>query len=208
MTMPSLELDHIFCFCSSALPEVALLEAYGFIVSPGRRHPGQGTANRCVRFRENYLEFIYVDDENEARANSLQLHRRAQWRQTGASPYGIALRGTLSELDRKEFWEYRPSYLPSGEILIHKSEDRGPLIFLVPSRSASAPPEHVTRTSKMTSVRLTGPGYRWPLAQTLPNISLANASTPYMSVEVDGDLGSEFSLNALLTVHPRPPLRG
>jgi len=213
--MLPIELDHVFCFSSPALPEAKLMEERGFRVNAGRRHPGQGTANRCVVFRENYLEFIFVDHEEEAKSNPLQLYRRAQWQKTGASPFGIALRGTLSEEERQQFWEYRPSYMQSGPILVLKTDsDRGPLLFIVPPRgdtlSAMYPMnwpnidrhllEHTTQTSKITSIRLTGPGYQWPLTTSIPNIMMTTSTDPHLEVFIDGNMKAKSSLNGLVSI--------
>lgn len=213
--MTPLELDHVFCFCSPELLEVAALESHGFRVNAGRRHQAQGTANRAVMFRENYFEFLFLADEEEAKANPLQLHRRAHWQKTGASPFGIALRGTLSASDRHQFWDYRPAYMQSGVILIHKApNDSGPLIFLMPSRgdslSAMQPinsptidpnlMEHTAGTSKIISLQITGPGYQWPLGTPIPSISLSHSKIPHMRVRINGDLDAEFSVNDLVSI--------
>ena len=61
----------------------------------GRDHPGQGTANRCIFFENGYLELLWVADRGEVTAaitRPTELDRRSRWRETAASPFGIALR--------------------------------------------------------------------------------------------------------------------
>jgi len=43
--------------------------AAGFIVEPGGRHTGKGTANALIRFDADYLELLAVDDRAEALAS-------------------------------------------------------------------------------------------------------------------------------------------
>ena len=63
------------------------------MVTAGRAHPGQWTANRCVFCGAQYLELIYLASREDAAANPVRLDRRVDWRKTGASPFrrGIPL---------------------------------------------------------------------------------------------------------------------
>jgi hypothetical protein len=213
--MNSLELDHVFCFCDPDLLETAILENHGFTITSGRSHQGQGTANRSVLFEKNYLELIFLSSEHEAKENPLRLDRRALWKQTGASPFGIALRGFLTERDRQHFWEYNPPYLQSGSILIHRtSEGNGPPIFLVPPRndtmSAMHPKnwpsldhsllKHSSGSKEIVSLQLIGPDYHWPLANRIPNINLMSSDSAHMKVSLEGRRVSEISMNSLVSI--------
>jgi hypothetical protein len=118
------ELDHVFCFVERGAPaERARLEPGGLTPSliPEFRHDGQGTACTGLVFEEHFLEFIYVVDEDEARANPMQLHRRAP--STGGCRFGIALRGSIDDLLEEEFFDYRrdswPASVPS--LRVHRS---------------------------------------------------------------------------------------
>lgn len=213
--MTSLELDHIFCFCAPELPEATRAEAVGLRVNEGRRHENQGTANRSILFEKNYLEFIYLTSMEEAEGNPLKLHRRANWNSTGVSPFGIALRGTIGEQEKLNFWEYRPSYLPSGVILILKENGaKGPLIFLMPPRgesnSALYPSQwpgidrsllsHPIGAKNIVSVKLNGPDYVWPLMSPVPNVVFANAREPHMEIALDGRAAGRVFFNDLLSI--------
>ena len=92
----ALALDHVFAFVAEGFPDEPLLDAAGYRVAFGRDHEGQGTANRLLLFAENYLELIWLARPDEAAANLLRLDRRADWRASGASPFGIGLRGPIA----------------------------------------------------------------------------------------------------------------
>ena len=87
--MSNLTLDHLFCFCEPQLSkETKNTTQAGFTLHPGNPHLGQGTANRAIIFKENYLEFIFMESPGDAKKNPLRLDKRADWSNTGASPFG------------------------------------------------------------------------------------------------------------------------
>lgn len=112
------QLDHLFVFVRPGAPEAAALERAGLRASYRRRHPGQGTANVCYCFDNAYLELLWIEDEAETTAPAVvrtRLAERADWRRTGTSPFGIALRGGSSEeLFPGGSWEYAAPFLPPG----------------------------------------------------------------------------------------------
>lgn len=111
-----MEIDHLFVFVGPGAPEAAALREAGLVESFRRRHPGQGTANACYCFDDAYLELLWVEDPEEAAAPALArlgFEARARWRETGASPFGISVRGGGPGLPFPS-WDYRPSYLPAG----------------------------------------------------------------------------------------------
>jgi hypothetical protein len=205
-------LDHVFCFCeSSGSREVEALRQAGFTLTSGRRHAGQGTANRSLYFHESYLELIFLESLIDARKNPLRLDRRANWRQNGLSPFGLGLRGQLSEKDRARFWEYRPPYMPEGVILIHESNEKRPeqpLIFVLPSakrpidngKADQEPFDHRTRSKAIQGVVFSGPGYAWPDLASVPDVQFAQAMHHHLRVEVDGAPSSTLELNDALTL--------
>jgi hypothetical protein len=138
-----LELDHVFCF---AVPDEGWLErarGAGFVLDDGIEHQGQGTRNRRLWFDEQYLELVWISSRDDAVRNPLRLDRRADWRTTGACPFGIGLRGLMTDEQRAEFWEYRPPYAPAARMLIHRSNEDAPeqpFVF-----ANEAPPEVVQR---------------------------------------------------------------
>ena len=70
-------------------------------------------------------------DEKEASTNELKLNKRFNSKRC---PFGIAFRGTLTEKERIDFWEYKPENLPSGSIWVHSSHLTDfslPMIFVM-----------------------------------------------------------------------------
>jgi Glyoxalase-like domain len=111
-------IDHLFVFCRPQAPELTTLQAHGLLPGLRRDHPGQGTANVCIGFADAYLELLWLADETAARdphVKPLGLQERARWRETGASPFGIAVRPEPAGAAPPFVpWDYRPSYLPPG----------------------------------------------------------------------------------------------
>src|SRR5713226_1941585 len=114
-----LAVDHVFiCVESPHAAERALAD---FGVQFGRRriHQGQGTANACAFFDNAYLELLSRHDDQELQSPAvrpLALWERVRWRQTGASPFGIAFRTRNIELSINT-WPYAAAFLPPGKII-------------------------------------------------------------------------------------------
>jgi hypothetical protein len=127
----TLELDHIFCMVAADGDAASRLEAAGWLLDAGTAHAGQGTRNRRLAWPEQYLELLWVADDAEARANPLRLDRRANWRDSGASPFGFALRGQLPDAAIRDFWLYEGLGAP---IWVHRDNERAPerpLVFVL-----------------------------------------------------------------------------
>jgi hypothetical protein len=91
-----LALDHIFIWVTKGAPEAKALEAIGLkAFGEINQHTGQGTASKTYIFENAYLELIWVEDEQAAAKNAartgVDMRARAQWKQTGASPFGVGL---------------------------------------------------------------------------------------------------------------------
>lgn len=201
----SLELDHVFCFCEPPVPEALRAQELGFTVLPERTHQGQGTSNRCIVFEENYLEFIYLSSKEDSQKNDLKLYRRADWKNTKASPFGIALRGTIPEKYKNDFWEYKPAYAQGKSIFIHKfSEEHpeAPLLFVMPlpdggsvemMRPGMSPHldkgllKHKSGSSGIKIVRVSSP-IALPEPFRLPAIEVEITLNPHLAVQLDEGL--------------------
>ncbi len=118
---------------------VETLDTLGLRESFRREHPGQGTANLCYCFDNAYLELLWETDATALRSPVVAptgLAERLRWRDTGANPFGIAVR-TVPADDPPPFatWPYRPPYLPEG-MSIPVAEDshnpKRPLVFRSP----------------------------------------------------------------------------
>jgi hypothetical protein len=122
------KIDHLFVFVEPPATEAAELEQAGLRESFRRRHPGQGTTNACFCFDNAYLELLWVVDLAEMAAPAVArtgLAGRADWRRTGGSPFGIALRTAADdEAVPFETWDYRAPFLPEGlSIPVARSSD-------------------------------------------------------------------------------------
>lgn len=104
--MTVLELDHVLCMVSDPCEAARRLEDDGWVLDAGRAHRGQGTRNRRLAWPEQFFELLWVTDAAEARGNPLRLDRRADWTTTGASPLGLAFRGSIDPVDSDNFWLY------------------------------------------------------------------------------------------------------
>ncbi|PKR90082.1 hypothetical protein CXZ10_01440 [Pleomorphomonas diazotrophica] len=144
--MAGLELDHVFVFVDEAetKPKGGLVErlsALGLEPSFMRRHMGQGTANLCYALDNAYLELLHVVDEDELKASPLGragFAERANWRKTGASPFGISCRGALPG----ESWTYRnPDFPPGVSIAISVESDDPAMPFVFSSPGKAQPSE-------------------------------------------------------------------
>ncbi len=158
-------LDHIFVLTDAHEDAMARLAEAGFAVSTQRNHPGQGTANRCVFFENGYLELLWVADRAEvcsATTQPTELDERSRWRETAASPFGIALRGGPEAGGAVPFpyIPYRPAYLPepSAILLADEPATRGvPLVFVVPPDLAAhgSGPSHACGAKAVSDVVVT-----------------------------------------------------
>lgn len=135
-----MELDHLFFLTTPSAPEIGKLEALGLMPTYRREHVGQGTANACYCFENAFLEVLWVTSDTDARSAAvarMQLAERAQWRTTGASPFGIAWRDTGDV--RVPTWACTPPYLPAGvaiDVATASDDLAQPLLFTFPGARA------------------------------------------------------------------------
>lgn len=54
----TLELDHVFVFCTPGDGLEERMKAHGFVETYRRRHPGQGTQNVCFCFDNAFVERV------------------------------------------------------------------------------------------------------------------------------------------------------
>ncbi|MGH7563005.1 MAG: VOC family protein [Gemmatimonadota bacterium] len=162
-------LDHVFICTDDPRSAERALADFGLRFAQRVIHRGQGTANACAFFDNAYLELLWGHDNDELQSEvveSLALWERVRWRETGASPFGIALRpdGDV-EVDT---WAYKAPFLPAGAsipIVTPRSECHEPLVFLILGSQAPAtlplerrpPLEHRGRRRLLTGVTVFGP---------------------------------------------------
>lgn len=207
----SLVIDHFFCFCEPILPEVKILEDQGFVIYPGNVHAGQGTANRAVIFESNYFEMLYLNSESEAQTNPLKMNLRANWKASGASPFGIALRGTIPDIDMENFWDYCPPYNKDLTIKMHKYSDERPdfpLLFVMPPlktvnqenlKFKSFHP-HKTASTKILKIDIKAPFVEWPMSVNVEGLNFHSSTLTTADISVDGNAEKIIQLNEILTL--------
>ncbi|MEQ8966895.1 MAG: VOC family protein [Azospirillaceae bacterium] len=134
-----LALDHVFVCTTPDGPEAAMLADLGLVASYRRAHPGQGTANACWCFDNAYLELLWAAPETgpvDPTVRRTRLAERIAWRETGASPFGIAVRTEPADAPLPfETWAYRPPYLPPGlsiPVAVDSDDPRRPFVFRSP----------------------------------------------------------------------------
>ncbi len=137
MTGP--KLCHVFVFVEPEAPEAKLLDDLGLRESCRRDHPGQGTTNVCYCFDNAYLELLWVTDQAAVTSPLIArtgLAERADWRNTCANPFGIALRGGSPA--PFPMWNYTPPYLPDGisiPVALSSADPAQPLLFMSPGNA-------------------------------------------------------------------------
>ena len=147
-----LELDHLFIWVSRGAPEAAALRSAGLHTDGAvHKHAGQGTSSIVYTFEGAYLELIWVGDpdvaERRGREMGTDLLARADWRRSGASPFGVGLRrrapGSAPPFPTRRYWAEWMK--PETFILVAESsaEVREPMYFVVPDDIALPPPEQL-----------------------------------------------------------------
>jgi hypothetical protein len=148
----TLEFHHLYIFVPRGAPQMDELVAAGFCEGSRNSHPGQGTENRRVFFRNGMLEFIWVENPVEltsALTAPTRLLERSQYQSSGFSPFGVCLCSgeAPSQVVQApqtvqappvvqsphsipyqpfEGWAYRPSYLPPGISIWQGANDAFP----------------------------------------------------------------------------------
>ena len=172
-----LELNHIFVFTKPKATELlGTLGNNGFNMGRGRIHEGQGTENQCLFFDNAYFEAIWERDDAEMqleKPKKAKIPERAHWRDTGYSPFGIALNFVENwpiELPFKT-WKYNPGFMPKGSYIdvAEGNNTTSPFIFIMHNvlrpacypeddpRSAKPFLNHPNGTNEIREVRITVP---------------------------------------------------
>lgn len=221
---PALELDHIYIMVPPrGTREVDALRSAGLVVDTTiSRHGGQGTASMAAFFDNAYLELLWVDSATVVdaahRSELADFRRAADWRDSGASPFGLGvhfLAGTEADLPIRARRDPAPHLGPNVFYLLLRDpeETSATDIFVVPPTAAVTEwlnryrgrrPElfaHPLGVHRITRVLLHGSPANRPRAMDLDVRPMGFEATPsqYLTVEFDGGVqGRQWDLRPVL----------
>ena len=198
-----LAVDHVFICVENPHAAERALADFGLQFGRRRIHQGQGTANACAFFDNAYLELLWRHDDDELQSEvvrPLGLWERVRWRETGASPFGVAFRHENGEVPI-ETWPYAAPFLPEGTtipIVTPRFMWHEPLVFLYVSQppvtapSERQPPrEHRGERRRLTKVTVCGPEATRPsqglsMLRGLGVLGLKQAAEHHLELDWDG----------------------
>lgn len=172
---PAFELDHLWIAAAPGAPERAAFERAGFQVAAKlNQHAGQGTSSVTVELDNGFLELIYADDAVPLApglaAFNAQFKKRADWRTSGYSPFGIGVRKRATAPAAFPFPTFKvtAAWMPEGkfmEILTPREMPAAVRLFVPanPSVGPGADPAdpaarvHPNQTHRLTAVRVVAP---------------------------------------------------
>lgn len=106
----NLEIDHLLQIVESEEEAVKMATSTGLNIFSKTNHTGQGTSGIFLLFNECYYEFIWLRDEEEAKNNPLRFDLIFKAIRDGGSPFGVSMRGYMSDEELKDFTLYKPAY--------------------------------------------------------------------------------------------------
>jgi len=221
---PVLELDHLFVVVQPPASRAAdVLRRAGLVVDTAiAHHTGQGTASMAAFFENAYLELLWVDTatavDSAHRSDLADFERATNWRESGASPFGVGLHfvaGTAADLSVPARREAAPHLGPNVFYMLLRDtmETRAADIFVMPPTAAVTQwldrfrgrrPNlfvHPLGARRITRVVLRGSPANRPRAMDLPVPSLGfeSSTAQYAIVEFDGARqGREWDLRPAL----------
>ena len=154
----NLKLDHVFILVEPEAKVADRLLKHGFREGARNTHPGQGTANRRFYFANGMLEFIWVQDADEARngpGRNLLFPERAE--DPTASPFGIILvprKDNASPDMPFPGWHYQPAYFPPPKgfhVGANSQNLMEPLCFYFPFHDPGVPKPEPNRNPQTIS---------------------------------------------------------
>lgn len=208
---PVLELDHFYIVVQPPASRAAdALRRIGIVVDTAiAHHDGQGTASMAAFFANAYLELLWVDTATTADSAHLgdvaDFKRAANWRESGASPFGVGLHflsGSAVDLPIAFRREAAPHLGPNMfyVLLRDTTETQAADLFVMPPTAAVTQwlgrfrgrrPNlfvHPLGARRITRVLILGSPANRPRAMDLELRSLGfeSSATQYAIVEFDG----------------------
>ena len=96
-----LEVDHLVIYTADPIAAISILQELGLHSSNQIvRREQQGTASTLFFFENSYLEIVWIEEHQKVRQyraqTGIDILSRADWKQTGASPFALGLRQTTN----------------------------------------------------------------------------------------------------------------
>ena len=222
---PILEFDHFYIVVQPPASHAAdALRRVGIVVDTAiTHHDGQGTASMAAFFENAYLELLWVDSavtvDSTHISDLADFRRAANWRDSGASPFGLGLHflagSAADDLSISSRREPAPHLGPNMFYLLLRQPEEAQAadIFVMPSTAAVTQwlarfrvrrPNlfaHPLGARRITRVLLRGLPANRPRAMDLDlrSLGFAPASMQYAIVEFDGAReGREWDLRPAL----------
>ncbi|MBF2050457.1 MAG: hypothetical protein IGS54_24360 [Elainella sp. C42_A2020_010] len=193
-----LEIDHIVICVSAPISAFALADLGLVSSSQPLRRLQQGTASRLIFFENVYLELLWVEDELAAEIYAMQsgidFLARANWPQTQASPFSIALRPKSAAFNSAPTIDSQPFLNFAVDNWRTQSE---PLCFVIPESISLV--ALLDPTSVMHQQLLAHPAQIQRLTSTAVGISTTTPLTGSMTLlEREGVISLELQSKPLL----------
>lgn len=193
----ALELDHVFILVEPEARVADRLLGQSFREGPRNTHPGQGTANRRFFFANGMLEFLWVQDADEARNGpGRNLHFAERAIDPTASPFGIIFvprQDNASPDIPFPGWHYQPDYFPPPKgfhVGANSKNFLEPLCFYFPFHDPGVPrPQPERNSQRITEVVISTPSTDTDgvlvLASRCDRLSIQSAREHLMEITLD-----------------------
>lgn len=193
----NLKLDHVFILVKPEAQVADRLLEHGFREGPRNTHPGQGTANRRFYFANGMLEFIWVQDADEARTGPGQnLHFAERAEDPTASPFGVIFvpgKNNVSPNMPFPGWHYQPAYFPPPKgfhVGVNSHNIAEPLCFYFPFHDPGVPrPQPQRNPQAMTEIVICTPSTDTEgvleLASQCDRLSMRSGQEHLMEITLD-----------------------
>jgi len=194
-----LRFDHLFILVQPKAPERAALERAGFRVNPTvNKHEGQGTASVMAEFEDGFIELMWVDPgvsvQPGAERGVEKFRKRAEWRTSGWSPFGINLvRDKPGDYPFPTWTISMPWMEPGTSIVVLTARDdtSSPPVSVHPHATKQKGDRYPNGVKRITHVRIIAPKSYTPVpavtyARDAGAIELATGDAWLAEITFDG----------------------
>ncbi len=171
-------IDHLFFFSEGFAPELAYAQQHGFNRWPfTTTHTGDGTTGAYIIFDNFYLEFLWLDNSDEASAVAEEkrsdFNLRNAWRDDpNTSPFGIGMKDYNEEKPSPfETRQYTAAWLEESSLAVTDGAENydEPWSFLTPFKDTSEPRDSIRGRSAEHLNHPNGARVLTGVTLTLPN---------------------------------------